>query len=171
MTSLPELAVHLVGGSAWTWEPQRRHTEPPPFPQGAKPPSKLAGNQEVQEASWTWGAYWLDMGVAVFRFRDSHQLSVGTIRNCRDNPQRLPVMPCPTGASKRFPFFQFRDTPTTQGRAGVRGDSGTHFGPCSKQLSERTAGRRCRPEDADRPCGLPTWTAPDKLHHGLQTPP
>lgn len=107
----PSNWLSTFGGSAWTWEPQRRQYYLHHFLK--EQPALNWRNQEVQEAMLDVGRYWLDMGVDGFRFDVINFLVAD--QNCRDNPQRLPGMALPDGAFGEVPFFQFVNT-YNQGR-------------------------------------------------------
>lgn len=102
----PSNWLSTFGGSAWTWEPQRRQYYLHHFLK--EQPALNWRNPEVQEAMLDVGRYWLDMGVDGFRFDVINFLVAD--QHCRDNPLRLPGMALPDGAFGEVPFFRFVNT-------------------------------------------------------------
>ncbi|MBE9171718.1 alpha-glucosidase [Cyanobium sp. LEGE 06143] len=107
----PSNWMSTFGGSAWTWEPQRRQYYLHHFLK--EQPALNWRKAEVQEAMLDVGRYWLDIGVDGFRFDVINFLVAD--QNCRDNPLRSHGMALPDGATAEVPFFSFVNT-YNQGR-------------------------------------------------------
>ncbi|NKF24391.1 alpha-amylase family glycosyl hydrolase [Solimonas marina] len=89
------------GGSAWGWEPQRRQFYLHNFL--AEQADLNWYNPEVRAALRDVGRFWLERGVAGFRFDVANFYTHD--RSLRDNPRRAPGMPRPDGASPADPYF------------------------------------------------------------------
>jgi alpha-glucosidase len=102
----PSNWLSTFGGSAWSFEPQRRQYYLHHFLK--EQPALNWRHPQVQEAMLDVGRYWLEMGVDGFRFDVINFLVAD--EHCRDNPLRLPGMALPDGAFGEVPFFRFVNT-------------------------------------------------------------
>ena len=100
---VPNNWLSTFGGSAWTWDPQRRQYYLHHFL--AEQPALNWYNPEVREAMLNVGKFWLDLGVDGFRFDVINFLMADP--ELRDNPLRLKNMPLPDGVFGEIPFFKF----------------------------------------------------------------
>jgi len=98
----PSNWLSTFGGSAWTWEPQRRQYYLHHFLK--EQPALNWRNQEVSGGHVGRGALLARHGRRRFSFR-RHQLSGSRSELPRQSHSGFQVWPCPTGPSERSPSF------------------------------------------------------------------
>jgi alpha-glucosidase len=99
----PNNWLSAMGGSAWTWEPQRQQYYLHNFL--AEQPDLNWYNPEVVQAILEVAQFWLELGVDGFRLDVINFLMHD--RQLRDNPLRSPGMNRPDGAHPNDPLFEY----------------------------------------------------------------